>query len=498
METREFEIRLADEHTRTVEGIAVPYGQTITVGGIQERFSKGAIDGTKGVLLFWRHEEPIGLVTQGKETDDGYVIQARISETSRGEEAYTLLRDGVITKMSVGFVPVTDTVEDGVVIRERVHLKEVSLVPFPAYSQASVLSVREQDQPTDFERKEDLPMENTHTEEIAELRSLVEDMDRKLVVATDAMPANAMPSYRTFGEFVQAVVSGDDKAMEIANRTYTGQVLADSIVKDAWVSDVIRIVDAGRPTVNAFRRAGLPAEGMNVEWPQVKTNTMSASTQAAEGDTLIYGGIDLESKTSPVKTFGGYTTLSRQVIERSSVNYLDVAFRAMAIAYSKYVNAEAIAALKALTGTGTASAAATAKGWTEAIADAAISIYENTGLRPEFILASPEVYKKAVTIFDASDRPIVGGINITNGIGTSNVPGLAANIAGLPMIVDPALSAADCWIASPEGFVTYESGGAPYRLSNDLITSLTRDFSVYGYAAFAGPMPEAIVKVTVS
>jgi HK97 family phage prohead protease len=497
METREFEIRLANEEQRTIEGVAVPYGQTINVGGIQERFAKGAIEGVDGVLLFWRHEEPIGLVTRGTETDEGYVIQARISETPRGEEAYTLLRDGVISKMSVGFVPVTDAIEEGVVVREKVDLKEVSLVPFPAYSEASILSVREVESNTDFERKEDLSMENTtNPEEIAELRSLVEDMDRRLVVATDAMPANAMPLYRSFGHFVQAVVNGDEKAVELANRTYSGQNLSDSIVKDAWVSDVIRIVDLGRPTVNAFRRSGLPAEGMNVEWPQVKTNTMSASTQAAEGNTLIYGGIELESKTSPVKTFGGYTSLSRQVIERSSVNYLDVAFRAMAIAYSKYVNAQAIAALKALTGTGTASAAATAKGWTEAIADSAISIYENTGLRPEFILASPEVYKKAVTIFDSSDRPIVGG-NV-NGIGTSNVPSLQANVGGLPMIVDPALSAGDCFIASPEGFVTYESGGAPFRLSNDNITSLTRDFSVYGYAAFAGPMPEAIVKVTVA
>ena len=212
---------------------------------------------------------------------------------------------------------------------------------------------------------------------------------------------------------------------------------------------------------------------------------------------MTYGEIALESKTSAIKTFGGYTSLSRQVFERSSVQYLDVAFRAMAIAYSKYVNAQAIVALKALSGVGSATAAATASGWVGAIADAAISINGNTGLTPEFILAAPAVYKKIVTLFDSTGRPIVNGQAPVNGIGSANVAALTASIGNLPVYVDPALSSGDCWIANREGFVTYESAGAPFRLTDGDITKLTQDFSVYGYAAFAGPRPEAIVKVTV-
>ena len=45
--------------------------------------------------------------------------------------------------MSVGFQAVKDRKEEGVVVREEVALKEVSIVSFPAYKNADVLAVRE-------------------------------------------------------------------------------------------------------------------------------------------------------------------------------------------------------------------------------------------------------------------------------------------------------------------------------------------------------------------
>jgi HK97 family phage major capsid protein len=226
----------------------------------------------------------------------------------------------------------------------------------------------------------------------------------------------------------------------------------------------------------------------------VGTDTSAVAEQAAEGDTLTFGKIDLTSQTAPVKTYGGWSSMSRQVIERSSIGYVDVAFRAMALAYAKATNAAAIAALAGATGTGTADG--TAAGWYTAIADAALALNDDHGLAPEFILVSGDVYKDIAILFDSTDRPIVGG-NF-NGVGTSNVVALTASIGGLPVIVDPALVAGSCYIANSEAMVTYESSNAPLRLTADNITELTRDFSVYGYAAMAMPMPSAIVKVTVA
>ena len=144
IETRTFEVRLDDEK-REVTGIAVPYGQTADIGGrYEEQFVPSAIRSVEDVKLFWQHSEPIGKILEGRDTEDGFEIVAKISDTPRGQEAYTLLRDGVINKFSVGFVPLEQTREGNLVTRTLVDLKEVSLVSFPAFAGASVAEVREE------------------------------------------------------------------------------------------------------------------------------------------------------------------------------------------------------------------------------------------------------------------------------------------------------------------------------------------------------------------
>jgi len=489
-----FEIRSQNEEERIVSGIAVPFGQEISVGGIKERFERGAISNTNDVKLFWSHQEPIGKVLRGEDTDEGYLIEAQISKTPRGDEALTLLHDGVINKMSVGFQPVKDRKEDDVIVREEVSLREVSLVSFPAYSQADVLSVREE---TNTEKLEKVMETNN---EMVEVREELDTLTREVASIREAAPVFApAPSYNSFGEFVKAVVRGDDAAVEMT-RAYAGSVVSpegpDSIGRDAWVNEALLLVDHGRPSLNSFRKAGLPEAGLNVDYPAVLTNTLDVDTQAAQGDTLVFGKLSLQTKTTPVKTIGGWTDVSRQTIERSSVAYLSEVFRAMSIAYGKTTNDMFIDTLTGNTDLAVLNGvAASAEGITGAVADASISIYQNAAGRPQFILASPDMWKTLVTLFAVDGRPIVGGSAPVNNIGSSNLTQMTANLFGLEVVVDPALPAGTLYIANSNAITTWESGGAPYRLSDEDITNLTNQFSIYGYIAFGVIYPEMIVKV---
>ena len=498
MNNYEFEIREANQEERTLSGVAVPFDQEIEVGGIKERFERGAIASVQDVKLFYGHKMPIGKVTRGEDTEDGYVIEARISETPNGDEVLTLMRDGVLNKMSVGFAPIKDRKEEGVVVRESVDLKEVSIVAFPAYSNADVLSVREQEDSKE-ENKEALMSEDTNTE-IVEVRGQLDDLSREVATLREAAPAaTKSPSFNTYGEFVKAVVRGDEDALEMT-RAYAGAVVSpegpDSIGRDAWSNEALLLVDHGRPSLNAFRKSGLPESGLNIDWPQVSANTLDVDVQAAQGDTLVFGKLSLATMTSPVKTVGGWTDISRQTIERSSVAYVDAAFRAMAIEYGKQTNEMFIENLEAGTYNTADATAGTAEAVVDAVADAAISIYTAAGGRPQFILVSPDNYKMLATLFAVDGRPIVGGDSPVNNIGNSNIPVLSANILGLPVIVDPALQAGSMYIANSEAIVTWEAGGAPYRLSDEDITNLTSQFSIYGYISFGTIYPEMIVKVT--
>lgn len=496
MITRSFEIRNTDEEAREVVGVAVPYNDTINIGGgWSERFEKGSVDITADVKLFRDHAEVIGKVSEMEEREDGLWIRAKISKTNLGDETLELVKDGAIRSFSVGFIPLVDEKQDRTIIRKKVDLREISLVTFPAYQKASVVEVRQEN------NQEEISMENTNdnSADIAEVRSAVADLERKFeIISAPVDNTPAVPQFRSFGEYVKAVASGDEQAIQL-HRDFTGGSTADSVSLNAFVDQTIRLVAKGRPTVSAFAAAGLPATGMNVEYVVVDTNTIDVDEQAAQGDILADGKLSLDTAIAPVKTYGGFASLSKQVIERSSVGYLDATFRALAIKYANVTNAAARATLvagAASLNTGTV-ATNDFEGWVEAIATASADIYDDTGLTPEFILVSTDAFIEIAKVKNG-DAPLLAGFNQQNNIGTINPVGLTGNFYGLPVIVDPSLATGSVYVANGQGMVNYESAGAPFRLTDDEITTLTSDFSVYGFMASTLPQPKAIAKLTLS
>lgn len=493
MITRSFEIRATDAELRTVEGLAVPYNDTIDIGGgWSERFEKGAIDLTANVKLFRDHQDIIGVVTEMTESDEGLMIKAKISETVLGNETLNLVKDGAIRSFSVGFIPVTDEKKDKTIIRKKVNLKEVSLVAFPAYDKAEVLSVREET------NQEEISMENTtpdYTSAIEEVRNHAEELERRLdVIASEKSPSVSVPQFRSYGQYVKAVASGDVEA----HRTFTGADSADTIMKNAWVSDTVRILNAGRPTYSVFSSGALPPDGMNVEYPKINTNTIDVANQAVEGDTLAYGKLTLTSATAPIKTYGGYTDMSRQVVERSSINYVDTAFRAMVAKYASVTNAamrQQLITDAALFNT-SALGAWTAGEIIDSLAEAAVKVNGDTGLPLEFILVSSDVFRLMAKTVDTMDRPILSNSGATvNTYGSINPVGLTGNVLGLPIVVDPSLAALSFYAGNSAAITTYESAGAPFRLNDEEITNLTNSFSVYGYLGIAVTDPKALCKI---
>ena len=495
MENRSFEIRETNVETREVIGRAVPYNDVIDIGGgDKEQFVRGSVDLNSHVKLFRDHKEIIGKVNSMEEREDGLWIKAKISSTKLGDETLELVKDGAIRSFSVGFIPLVDEKQDRTIIRKKVNLKEVSLVAFPAYENASVTEVRE--------IKEETNMETTTTpdysSEIAEVRNHAEELERRLeVLSADKTEAPTAPKFRSYGEYVKSVATGDESGLTLARAfADTNSVMADSILKNAWVNETIRILDMGRPTYNVFSSAPLPADGMTIEYPLLNSDTSAIEEQVAEGDSLTFGKIDLTSATANIKTYGGYTAMTRQLIERSSVAYVDAAFRAMAAAYAKKTNNVVKSYIDSLTTTSTSSVAAwSADAIIEMLADSATKVNNETGKALEFILCSSDVFKQLAKQVDGVARPIAAATNPSNGFGSINPVGLTGNIAGLPIVVDPSLAAGTLLTGASSAITTYESAGAPFRLNDGDITNLTQQFSVYGYLAVAGHDPKALVKV---
>jgi len=146
-----FEVR-GEGDGRTIVGIAVPYDVEQRINpGLVEVFRKGVFrDVTRAanrVKLLFQHktDTPIGRATMLEERDGGLYGEFRISKTEAGDEALELIRDGVLSNLSVGFQPLKDEKRGGVVNRIRAHLAEVSLVTFGAYGDAAnIVAVRQE------------------------------------------------------------------------------------------------------------------------------------------------------------------------------------------------------------------------------------------------------------------------------------------------------------------------------------------------------------------
>lgn len=497
IETRafDFEVRLQDVEARTVTGLAVPYGQTINIGGFQERIAPGAFGKTQTMPLFWGHDHkeiPIGRVVATRETDAGLEIDAIINDTDKGNNVYRALKAGDITKFSVGFVPTKNRREGDVVIRESAELKEVSLVNFPAYSLASVTEVR-------AEQEMENIMENDYSTDIEEIRGSVNDLVRKFDKAEADKPEAFVSQYRSAGEWLAGLAKGESNAKDIATRDFGTLADADGTSRPAFVDAQLKLVEKQRIIKNLFSTAPLPAAGNSIEYPRVKQTAGTVQKQAAEGANLAYLEVALETATSPVETYGGYSSLSRQAIERSDLSYLETVLRFQALAYADATEFAVQQALVGAVGVNEVElVGATAASYLGAVLDAKAEIDDNSrGLAADFVLVSRDVHRTLSTLLDTTGRPVfdINGDG-SNTFGTIPAGRLAGVIDGTPIVIGKNLPAGTIVVASASALVTYEAPGAPFRLQDENIINLTKDFSLYGYMAIAIPDVKGITVIS--
>lgn len=506
---------------REFSGIAVPFNTPIDIYGFREQFAPGSIETGDDVLVCWRHDDPIGRVTAHQDTDEGWSVDGSISDTTRGQEAATLLRDGVIRKLSVRFEPLEWTEskgDDGVslITYTRARVDEVSLVPIPAYDDASISSVRHR--PTT--EKEATPMPNTTDSQVTaadlnEVRSGLDELTRRVELipahTTDDTPdpvAQLRAVATSFGEFIAKIARGDEAAM----RAYDGVVLDDVLIDStdtSWVGRVRRLLDARTPLTNFFNHTrDLPPTGNTVEYGELELSTLAVGEQATEGDPLSYGKVSIQAgQSAPVITLGGWTDMSRQSIERSPYSVVDLAFRGFAIAYATK--------LEQLTSTllsTTYAARVTAGGAavidfaafdTDTVLDADDLIdllltiaerYQDSPYSADGVLVASDVFRRLAHVPEKRKALQITAAP-TDKVGTLMISSAEANLSNLPFSVWPGAAAGAAAVVDKQALRVQESAGAPFRLQDGDITNLTQQFSVYGYAAAYAEMPEGIVPI---
>lgn len=510
LETRaEMSVRIESEETRTVTGIAVPY-ETEAHG---EVFARDAVTLEPGAKLFWQHEEPIGLITSGEHTDEGFVVTARVSETSLGNDVMTMLRDGVIDKFSVGFQLRNYEMVDGIRRVTDALVREVSAVVWPWYSSADITTVRTEQNSEDETSSEDTTdvtssanslgetmSEMTPAPDAAEVRELQDGLahlERKIADLETKETAPAGSEYRTAGDFIMALAQGS----EMAQRAYTGATTSDSVTTPID-RDLTLLVETAAPLRSVFSTAVTPADGMAIYFAQLGGITDGTAAQAAQGDDLGYYEIQVTGKNTTLKTIGSYVEMSLQVITRSTVDFINNTFRGQAIALGNKLNAELIAQYQTTVAAQitannkvTIATSATYSNWLAGITDAAVK-FATLGLPLEYLIVDTATFKELMALQGGDGRPVllVDGAG-TNNVGTISPTGLGGNFAGVRVVAVAQLNVNKSQCAFVNGAALRQYTTANLRLDSTNAINLSSAYSLSTVTAVADEYPSAIVGI---
>lgn len=500
----------ADGDGLTLAGIAVPFNTEYELfDGYREVIDPDCDFGERNVKLAREHGELIGRITEQTREPDGLHITARIADTPQGREVADLVREGVYDAFSIGFKPISNNVEqrdDGVTVvhRTAVELFEVSVTGIPAYTGAQITGQRHLD------NQEGTTMTDTTTE-LAQLRDEMHDELRgiKSTLAhlddtTATSPAGGM--YRTAGDYLKALAAGDEQAREFMTATRDLITTADTGDNVTWIADDLKLIQLRRKVMGLLTHAALPPKGMTMEYNVVATDTTATAKQANEGDALTFGKVTFGTKTADINTYGGYTTLSRQTIERSTVAVLNTALRALTNSYAKAtelaVRAELYALIKAQRDAASnankidaakTAAAMTPNDWASLILDAAeLTDERNTSLGT--LAVSKDVAKALIALTDTGSRflDISGKGNDT--LGSFDLTGVVGDLMRVPVHILPGAEANTAVFLDPSAVTVWESGG-PTQLTDGDAIHLTESYSVYGYMAVGATDPNAMLPI---
>jgi HK97 family phage prohead protease len=505
-----------DEPTRTITGIAVPYGETAIVSdGQAVRFEQGAlpVDG-KAPKLFMYHDssQPVGLVTARQDTDQGMLFSARISTTAAGDEALTLALDGVLDSVSVGVNPTKFRYDDeGTMIVEAADWLELSLVPIPAFAGAEIEKVyasaenvvlASQEEPDTEPTPEQV--EETETVDAVQPEAVVEAATPTAPIPAQVKRNFGMPSageylaaYHIGGETWQRVNAAATEVMrsrQTAIQAAAGDVLTTDtpgLLPVPVLGPVFDNLNYIRPVVAAVGARAMPDGGQSKTWirPTWATHT-SVGAQSPELSGVSATTPVIASNVVTKTTLAGQVTLSVQDIDFTSPAALEIILRDLAGQYMLQSDNVAADALRA-------GASASGSTWTitandptsliAAIYDAATDILNASNFLPDHIFVSPGVWKALGSQLDVDKRPIfpytgAAGLMGINGVGSANVTQMNTfNPLGLNLVVDRTFNGDTMIVARAQAFEFYEQVRG--IMSVEVPATLGRTFSYYGYVS---------------
>jgi HK97 family phage prohead protease len=509
--------------TRTITGIAVPYGVAATVSdGTEVIFERGSlpVDG-KAPRLYLNHsaESAIGIVTARYDDEEGMMFTAKISKTAAGDDALQLALDGVLDSVSVGVNPTkTRANEDGSITVLAADWIELSMVPVPAFAGAII---------TDIAASIHHEPEETDNNEIQEPTEETEPMSEVTVPAVEAtIPTAAIPAQpkREFklpnaGEFMAAYHIGGDTFANMnkavaefseRNRTALQAAAGDVLTTDTpgllpvpVLGPLVQDLNFLRPVVDVLGARAFPDGGQSKTFirPTITTHT-DVGTQSTELTAVTARTMVIASNSVSKTTLAGQVTLSQQDIDFTNPAAMQLILNDLMGEYM--ITSDNFAADNLL-------AAANSSGvWDGTVTDLLKSVYDaasdiSSGRNwlPTHMFVSVDVWAQLGQLIGTDGRAIfpliANGLSGMNALGAQSAASWNGNPLGLQLVVDSNFAAKTMVITrvgqgQGDAFEYYESIRGLMSVENPGL--LGRTMSFHGYVSTFAAIGGMIRKIT--
>lgn len=501
----------------------VPFGEVGRArGGISERFEPGALAvPEEGVPLTVVHPgdsstpggsvlERIGWLVSHEERADGHYGTFRISDTAAGRDTHALMRDRVARSVSVGFIPGESTQDpDGTVVRRASRpsqLDHVAVVPRGAYAGATPVAVRQEGHMPDIDPNatpqvadadpatEDrdgapAPVQTTQLDVVTEdrMRSL-EALVAAIANGEHVTQERRMPSLGEAARWTILAARGDeDAALQLRALATDDTTSAAGLVPSYYSQEIISIVDAARPFVDAHPTDPIGDHGMDVVYPKV-TQKPTVGKQASEGAEVASQEMQVGTQTVTLDTFAGANAVSIQLIERSSPAFVGAFYRELAGIYAQETEQEAEAdVLAAATGTAVlADLGASASATQDAFILAAVTIAKAVKRMPSDLFLSPDRWGQLAELRDTTGRPLLLQEEGSgqNQVGQLSLRQAGGSILGLRVVMVPNFATATAIMAATS-VAAANLEQRPVQLQAMKVSTLEWELGVYGYYALA-------------
>ena len=340
------------------------------------------------------------------------------------------------------------------------------------------------------------------------------------VVSNEAVYRKDTPQRSYFRDLYLSKVSGDSAATERlaqhslhvateARDNNTTDTSGGEFVPPLWLIDeYVTKSRAGRVTADLCNKFALPAGTDSINVPAITTGT-SVAAQATQNTAVSETDLVTASVTAPVRTYGGISDCSVQLVEQSPVAFDQVIFQDLAGAHSQAIDSaiingtgasgthEGILNADTINSVTYTAATPTVAGLFPKLADAVQQVSSNVFAPANAIVMHPRRWGFLVAGLDSSNRPLVvpnssGPMNAVATFGDVAAEAFAGTLLGLPVFLDANIPTnlgsgtnEDRIIVGKfdEAFL-YEGAPKAEVFRETLSAELTVRFRLYNFSAF--------------